>query len=155
SEELGAVASHEMMAEVYDRITKMVHEHKTTLVFANTRRLVERMAHALAERLGEELVAAHHGSLSRQTRLKAEERLKHGQARVVIATASLELGIDVGTVDLVIQIGSPRSIATFLQRVGRSGHSLGATPKGRLFALTRDQLIECAALIRSVKKREL
>jgi ATP-dependent Lhr-like helicase len=155
SEELGAVASHEMMSEVCDRIAALVLEHKTTLVFANTRRLVERLSHALGERLGEEKVAAHHGSLSRQTRLLAEERLKHGEAKVVIATASLELGIDVGTVDLVVQIGSPRSIAIFLQRVGRSGHSLGATPKGRLFALTRDQLIECAALIRSVKKREL
>jgi ATP-dependent helicase Lhr and Lhr-like helicase len=151
NDELGAVASHEMMEEVYDRIAELSRAHKSTLVFVNTRRLVERVSHALGERLGEDRVAAHHGSLSRQTREKAEKRLKAGELSCVVATASLELGIDVGAVDLVVQIGSPRNVATFLQRVGRSGHSLGATPKGRLFSMTRDQLVECAALVRAVR----
>jgi ATP-dependent helicase Lhr and Lhr-like helicase len=155
TDELGAVASHEMMEEVYARIAGLASQHRTTLVFVNTRRLVERVAHRLADRMGEGAVAAHHGSLSRATRLLAEQRLKNAEVKVAVATASLELGIDIGAVELVIQIGSPRSIATFLQRVGRSGHSLGATPKGRLFALTRDQLVECAALIRAVDKGEL
>jgi ATP-dependent Lhr-like helicase len=155
TDELGPITTHEMMAEVYDRIAEMASRHRTTLVFVNTRRLVERVAHQLAERMGEGAVAAHHGSLSRATRLLAEQRLKNAEIKVAVATASLELGIDIGAVELVIQIGSPRSIATFLQRVGRSGHSLGATPKGRLFALTRDQLIECTALIRAVRKGEL
>jgi ATP-dependent helicase Lhr and Lhr-like helicase len=154
-DELGAVASTEMSARVYDRIAELVAEHRTTLVFVNTRRLVERVAHALGERLGEEHVAAHHGSLSRRTRFDAEQKLKSGQVRCAVATASLELGIDVGVVDLVVQLGSPRSIATMLQRVGRSGHSLGATPKGRLFAMTRDQLVECAALVRAIRRRAL
>jgi ATP-dependent Lhr-like helicase len=150
-DEIGAVASLEQMERVYDRIAALVGEHKTTLVFVNTRRLVERVARALEDRLGEDQVVAHHGSMSRELRLRAEERLKHGQVRCAVATASLELGIDVGDVDLVVQLGSPRAIATLLQRVGRSGHHLGGTPKGRLFALTRDQLVECAALIRGVR----
>jgi ATP-dependent Lhr-like helicase len=132
-----------------------VREHKTTLVFVNTRRLVERVAHHLEERLGEDQVVAHHGSLSRTIRFAAEQKLKSGTVRCAVATASLELGIDVGSVDLVVQLGSPRAIATMLQRVGRSGHSLGATPKGRLFALTRDQLVECAALVRALRARRL
>jgi ATP-dependent helicase Lhr and Lhr-like helicase len=155
NDELGAVATHEMMAEFYERIVELTKQHRTTLVFTNTRRLCERVAHHLSERLGEDKVAAHHGSLSRETRLSAEMRLKAGHLSVIVATASLELGIDVGEVDLVIQLGSPRNIATFLQRVGRSGHCLGAIPKGRLFAMTRDQLIECGALVRSVKQRIL
>src|SRR5258705_1506506 len=133
----------------------MVAQHQTTLVFTTTRNLVERVAAALEQRLGEDQVVAHHGSMSRALRLAAEQKLKYGQVRCAVATASLELGIDVGTVDLVVQLGSPRAIATLLQRVGRSGHSLGATPKGRLFALTRDQLVECAALIRGVRAGNL
>ena len=148
--ELGPVATHEQWAEVLDRIADLVRGHRTTLVFVNTRRLVERVSHQLSERLGEEQVVAHHGSLSRKTRLDAEARLKRGEVQVCVATASLELGIDIGAVDLVCQIGSPRSIGLLLQRVGRSGHSLGATPKGRLFPLTRDELLECIALLRAV-----
>ncbi|MBM4133592.1 MAG: DEAD/DEAH box helicase [Nitrospira sp.] len=154
-DELGAVATNAVWSDVYDRVAELVRAHKSTLVFVNTRRLVERVSHHLEERLrgdlGEQAVAAHHGSLSRQIRLSAEERLKTGQTRVVVATASLELGIDIGTVDLVCQIGSPRSIAIGLQRVGRSGHWIGAIPKGRLFATTRDELIECASLIRAIR----
>lgn len=152
---LGAVASHEQMGRVYDRIAALVAEHRTTLVFVNTRRLVERVSHQLEQRLGEDQIVAHHGSMSRELRFSAEQKLKSGSVRCAVATASLELGIDVGSVDLVVQIGSPRSIATMLQRVGRSGHSLGATPKGRLFALTRDQLVECAALVRALRTRNL
>ena len=154
-DELGAVASLEQLGRVYDRIAELVSQHKTTLVFVNTRRLVEKVSHQLEERLGEDQVAAHHGSMSREMRLRAEERLKSGAVRCAVATASLELGIDVGSVDLVVQLGSPRSLATLLQRVGRSGHSLGLTPKGRLFALTRDQLVECAALVRGVRRGNL
>ena len=154
-DELGPIASTEMSHEVYDRVAELVKQHRTTLVFTNTRRLVERVSHALGERLGEENVVAHHGSLSRRTRFAAEQKLKYGEVPCAVATASLELGIDVGVVDLVVQIGSPRSIATLLQRIGRSGHSLGATPKGRLFALTRDQLMECAALVRAIKRGNL
>jgi len=150
-DELCAVASNEQLSRVYDRIAELVAQHRSTIVFVNTRRLVERIAAALEQRLGEEHVVAHHGSMSRTLRLAAEQKLKLGQVKCAVATASLELGIDVGTVDLVVQLGSPRSIATLLQRVGRSGHTLGATPKGRLFALTRDQLVECAALVRGVK----
>ncbi len=153
-DELGAVASHEQMGRVYDRIAELVGKHQTTLVFVNTRRLVERVAHALEERLGEDQVVAHHGSMSRELRFAAEQRLKQGKVKCAVATASLELGIDVGSVDLVVQLGSPRSIATMLQRIGRSGHSLGGLPKGRLFALTRDQLVECAALVRAVRARQ-
>src|SRR5258705_4687568 len=130
----------------------MVAQHQTTLVFTTTRNLVERVAAALEQRLGEEHVVAHHGSMSRALRLAAEQKLKYGQVKCAVATASLELGIDVGAVDLVVQLGSPRSIATLLQRVGRSGHSLGATPKGRMVALTRDQLLECASLVRGIRR---
>jgi ATP-dependent helicase Lhr and Lhr-like helicase len=154
-DELGGVATNAIWSDIYDRLAELVQQHRSTLVFVNTRRLVERVSHHLEERLretlGEHAVAAHHGSLSRQTRLSAEERLKRGQTRVVVATASLELGIDIGAVDLVCQIGSPRSIAVGLQRVGRSGHWIGAIPKGRLFATTRDELVECAALIRAIR----
>jgi ATP-dependent Lhr-like helicase len=154
-DELGPVASNEMWAEIYDRVTALALDHRTTLIFVNTRRLAERVAHNLAERLGENAVLPHHGSLSRRLRLEAEQRLKRGELRAVVATASLELGIDIGTVDLVCQIGSPRSIAVALQRVGRSGHWVGALPKGRLFATTRDELIECAALVRAIRAGEL
>jgi ATP-dependent Lhr-like helicase len=199
--ELGAVASNEMWGEIYDRIAELVREHRSTLVFVNTRRLAERVAMHLAERLGAETVAAHHGSLSRKLRLAAEKKLKQGEVAVLVATASLELGIDIGFVDLVVQIGSPRSIAVALQRFGRSGHwpSLrnphhagviqpqinadqrglerersepegnqrssakisgsppirGGIPKARLFATTRDELLECAALVRSIRQGEL
>ena len=135
----------------------LINEHKTTLVFVNTRRLAERVAHHLGDRLGEDAVLAHHGSLSRKLRLTAEERLKEGRLKAVVATASLELGIDIGTVDLVCQVGSPRSIAVALQRIGRSGHQVEHTtkPKGRIFATTRDELLECAALVRSISAGEL
>jgi ATP-dependent Lhr-like helicase len=154
-DELGPVATNEMWGEIYDRLAELIRAHRTTLVFVNTRRLSERVAHHLAERLGADVVLPHHGSLSRQLRFSAEQRLKDGQLRAVVATASLELGIDIGTVDLVCQIGSPRSIAVALQRVGRSGHWVGAMPHGRLFATTRDELIECAALVRAIRKGEL
>jgi ATP-dependent Lhr-like helicase len=154
-DELGAVASNEMWAEIYDRLAQLILSHRTTLVFVNTRRLSERVAHALAERLGEGAVLPHHGSLSRALRLTAEGRLKNGELRAVVATASLELGIDIGSVDLVCQIGSPRSIAVALQRVGRSGHWIGAKPQGHFFATTRDELIECAALVRAIRQGEL
>ena len=154
-DELGAVASNEMWSEIYDRTAALVAEHRTTLVFVNTRRQAERVAHALGERMGEGAVLPHHGSLSRRLRLEAEQRLKRGELRAVVATASLELGIDIGTVDLVCQMGSPRSIAVALQRIGRAGHWVGAKPKGRIFATTRDELIECAAVVRSIKRGEL
>ncbi len=153
--ELSAVCSIEQWAEIYARIIELIQAHRSTLIFVNTRRLSERVAHNLRQQLGDESVAAHHGSLSREIRLAAEERLKNGQLKAIVATASLELGIDIGFIDLVCQIGSPRSIATFLQRVGRSGHSLGRVPKGRLFPLTRDELIECLALVRAVRARRL
>ncbi|MBV9769645.1 MAG: DEAD/DEAH box helicase [Bryobacterales bacterium] len=154
-DELGPVASNEMWAEIYDRVAELILTHRTTLVFVNTRRLSERVAHALTERLGENMVLPHHGSLSRALRLNAEARLKSGELRAVVATASLELGIDIGSVDLACQIGSPRSIAVALQRIGRSGHWIGAKPKGRLFATTRDELIECAALVRAIRAGQL
>jgi ATP-dependent Lhr-like helicase len=153
-DELSAVATNAIWADVYDRIAELVRQHRSTLVFVNTRRLAERVSHSLEERLrdlGADVVAAHHGSLSRQIRLSAEERLKSGKTRVVVATASLELGIDIGAVDLVCQIGSPRAITTCLQRVGRAGHWIKAIPKGRLFAMTRDDLLECAALMRAIR----
>jgi ATP-dependent Lhr-like helicase len=150
-DELNSVASNEMWKDIYDRLANLALEHRTTLVFVNTRRLSEKVAHHLAERLGETAVLPHHGSLSRSLRLEAEQRLKRGELRAVVATASLELGIDIGTVDLVCQIGSPRSIAAALQRVGRAGHWVGALPKGRLFCTTRDELIECAALVRAIR----
>ena len=154
-EELGAVASREQMADVLDRIAAHVREHRTTIVFVNTRRLSERVAHLLAERLGDDVVAAHHGSLSKERRLRVETRLRAGELRALVATASLELGIDIGPVELVCQIASPRSIATFLQRVGRSGHSRGGTPKGRLYPMTRDELVECCALLAAVRAGRL
>jgi ATP-dependent Lhr-like helicase len=152
---LEAVMSHEVWTEYYDRLTALIGEHKTTLVFVNTRRMAERLARELSERLGKDAVTAHHGSLSKEKRLDAESRLKAGQLKALIATASLELGIDIGSVDLVCQIGSPHRIATFVQRVGRSGHSVDGVPKGRLLPMSRDDLIECAALLRSVRKGEL
>ena len=144
-----------MWGEIYDRVAELARENRTTLVFVNTRRLSERVAPHLGERLGPNAVLPHHGSLSRALRLEAEQRLKSGELRAVVATASLELGIDIGTVDLVCQIGSPRSIGVALQRIGRSGHWVGALPKGRLFATTRDELIECAALVRAIRSGEL
>jgi len=152
---LGPIASNEMWEEIYSRIVELSEQHRSTLVFVNTRRLVERVAHHLAERIGEDNVGAHHGSLSRKLRLAAEKKLKEGQIKVLVATASLELGIDIGTVDLVIQISSPRSIAVALQRVGRSGHWRGAVPKGRFFVTTRDDLLDCAALVRAVRQGDL
>src|SRR5271169_3166924 len=155
SSELGPVASNEMWDEIYERIVQLVDAHRSTLVFVNTRRLAERISHHLGERLGEDNVAAHHGSLSRKLRLEAERKLKEGQVKVLVATASLELGIDVGTVDLVCHISSPSSIAVALQRVGRSGHWRGAVPKGRFFVTTRDDLAECAVLVRAIRRGEL
>src|SRR5579859_5206887 len=152
---LEPVMSGEVWVQVYDRIAELVREHRTTLVFVNTRRLTERIARHLSERLGEEHVAAHHGSLAREHRFKAEQRLKRGELKVLVATASLELGLDIGDVDLVCQIGSTRSINTFLQRVGRAGHAVGGTSKGRLFPLSRDELVECAALLDAVRRGEL
>jgi ATP-dependent Lhr-like helicase len=154
-DELGAVASTELWNEIYDRLAELILANRTTLVFVNTRRLSERVAHALTERIGTEYVLPHHGSLARQLRLEAESRMKNGELRAVVATASLELGIDIGTVDLVCQIGSPRSIAVALQRIGRSGHWIGAKPRGQLFPTTRDELIECAALVAAIRKGEL
>ena len=147
---LTPVMSGEVWEEIYDRLEELIEAHRTTLVFVNTRRLAERLARHLAERLGEEAVTAHHGSLSRKHRLQAEQALKAGRLRALVATASLELGIDIGHVDLVCQLGSPGSIAAFIQRVGRAGHAVGEVPKGRLFPLTRDDLVECVALLRSV-----
>ncbi|MET0319404.1 MAG: DEAD/DEAH box helicase [Duganella sp.] len=152
---LEAVMPNEVWERVYDKLAELTVQHRTTLVFVNTRRMAERMARHLADRLGAEHVAAHHGSLSKEYRLDAEQRLKRGDLRVLVATASLELGIDIGDVDLVCQIGSPRSIASFLQRVGRSGHQVGGLPKGRLFPTSRDDLVECAALLDCVRRDEL
>src|SRR5688572_16501535 len=152
---LGAVMAHEVWEEYYDRLTELISSHKTTLIFVNTRRLAERVARHLSERIGEREVTAHHGSLSKETRLDAERRLKTGTLKALVATASLELGIDIGHVDLVCQIGSPHRIATFLQRVGRSGHTVSGTPKGRLLPASRDDLVECAALLRSVRQGDL
>jgi ATP-dependent Lhr-like helicase len=152
---LGAVMAHEVWEECYHRLATLIAAHRTTLVFVNTRRMAERVARNLSERLGETAVTAHHGSLSKETRLSAEARLKAGQLKALVATASLELGIDIGHVDLVCQIGSPHRIATLLQRVGRSGHTIAGTPKGRLLPVSRDDLIECAALLRAVHRGEL
>lgn len=152
---LEAVMAAEAWQEVHERLVALIEQHRTTLVFVNTRRLAERLARALSERLGEDAVTSHHGSLARDVRLDAEERLKTGRLKALVATASLELGIDIGYVDLVCQIGSPRRIATLLQRVGRSGHTVRGTPKGRLFPLTRDDLVECTALLHAVQRREL
>jgi ATP-dependent Lhr-like helicase len=152
---LDAVMSHEVWEECYDRLSALILEHRTTLVFVNTRRMAERMARHLSDRLGEDAVTAHHGSLSKEKRLDAETRLKEGHLKALVATASLELGIDIGHVDLVCQVGSPHRIATLLQRIGRSGHSISGTPKGRIFPGSRDDLVECAALLRSARRREL
>lgn len=153
--ELGPVASNEMWDEIYDRIAELAKQNRSTLIFVNTRRLAERVAHHLGERLGEDLVAAHHGSLSRKLRLAAETKLKHGELKALVATASLELGIDIGSIDLVCQISSPRAIAAALQRVGRAGHWHGAISKGRFFVTTRDELLECAALIYAIRQNDL
>ncbi len=155
-QELGPVASNELWDEIYDRIVQLVQQHRSTLVFVNTRRLAERVAFNLAERMGEDAVGAHHGSLARKLRLDAESKLKNGELKVLVATASLELGIDIGHVDLALHIGSPaihRRVA--LQRFGRAGHWRGAVPKGRFFPTTRDELIECAALVRAIHHGEL
>ena len=155
SSPLEAVMAAEVWEEIYERLVQLILEHRTTLVFVNTRRLAERLTLHLSERLGADQVTSHHGSLSKDKRLDAETRLKEGKLKALVATASLELGIDIGAVDLVCQIGSTRSIATLLQRVGRSGHHLAAVPKGRLFPLSRDELIECAALVRAAHERQL
>src|SRR5262249_21664831 len=148
----GPMATHELWDQIYERIVELVGIHRTTIVFVNTRRLVERVAHALSEKLGAERVVAHHGSLSRERRLAAEQKLKSGEVPVVVATASLELGIDVGHVDLVCHIGPPRALATLLQRVGRSGHFLGSVPKGIFFPLTRDDLVQTSAAVRGIRQ---
>jgi len=152
---LEAVMSGEIWQEIYARLVQLIDAHRTTLIMVNTRRLAERMAHQLSEKLGAEHVAAHHGSMAKEARLDAEERLKNGRLKVLVATASLELGIDIGHVELVCQISSPHRIAAFLQRVGRSGHTIHGVPKGRIFPLTRDDLIECAAMVRAVHDGEL
>ncbi len=152
---LTPVMANETWETVYDRLAQLANEHRTTLIFVNTRRMAERAVRHLALRLGKEAVAAHHGSLAKELRFDAEQKLKRGQLRALVATASLELGIDIGDVDLVCQIGSPRAISTFLQRVGRAGHAVGATPKGRLFPTSRDELVECAALLHCVACGEL
>src|ERR1051326_7925658 len=152
---LSAVMSGEVWEEVYDRLAERIRQHNTTLVFVNTRRLAERVARHLGERLGDENIAAHHGSLAREQRLAAEQKLKAGELRALVATASLELGIDIGDVNLVCQLGSTRTIASFLQRVGRSNHTVAGFPKGRIFPLSRDELVECAAIIDSVRRGEL
>ncbi len=155
SSPLEAIMSNEVWIEIYDRLADLAAAHRTTIVFVNTRRLAERVARHLADRCGQDEVTSHHGSLSKEHRLKAEDRLKAGQLKVLVATASLELGIDIGDVDLVCQLGSPRAIATLLQRVGRSGHGVERLPKGRLFPLSRDELVECAALLDAVARGEL
>src|SRR5712691_5745476 len=152
---LEAVMSAEVWEQVFRRLAELIEAHRTTLIFVNTRRMAERVTRQLSERIGEHLLAAHHGSLAKEQRLDAEQRLKRGELKALVATASLELGIDIGEVDLVCQIGSPRSIASFLQRVGRSGHAVCGLPKGRLFPQSRDDLVECTALIDSVRRGEL
>jgi ATP-dependent Lhr-like helicase len=152
---LEAVMSGEVWGQVYDRIAALAREHRSTLVFVNTRRLAERAARQLSERLGTDQVMAHHGSLAKERRLEAEQRLKRGELQVLVATASLELGLDIGNVDLGCQIGSPRGINAFLQRVGRSGHAVGGLCRGRLFPLSRDELVESAALLDAVRRGEL
>src|SRR3954465_14262015 len=152
---LATVCSHEQWDEIYKQIAGLIEQHRTTLVFVNTRKLAERITARLTEVMGGEQVTCHHSSLSKQRRLDAEDRLKTGQLKALVATASLELGIDIGEIDLSIQVGATRSIATFLQRVGRSGHAIGKMPKGRLFPLTTDELVEAAALIRAIKRGDL
>jgi ATP-dependent Lhr-like helicase len=152
---LEAVMSTEVWAEVYERLVNLIKAHRTTLVFVNTRRLAERVTHQFSSRLGQDKVTSHHGSLSTKLRLDAENRLKRGELKVLVATSSLELGIDIGSVELVCQLGTTRSIATFLQRVGRAEHKRGGLPKGRWFPLTRDELVECVATLRCVRRGEL
>jgi ATP-dependent Lhr-like helicase len=152
---LEAVMSNEVWENVYDQLARLACEHRTTLIFANTRRMVERVTRHLSERIGEDNIAAHHGSLAKEQRLAAEQRLKSGALRVLVATASLELGIDIGDVELVCQLGTPRSISTFLQRVGRANHAVNGVPKGRLLPLSRDDLVECIALLEAVRSGEL
>lgn len=152
---LEAVLSGEQWQQVHARLEELIREHRTTLIFVNTRRLAERLARHLSERLGKDKVTAHHGSMAKEHRFDAEQRLKRGELSALVATASLELGIDIGDVDLVCQIASPRSIAAFLQRVGRAGHQVGGVPKGRLFPQSRDDLVECAALLDAVRRGEL
>ena len=152
---LDAVMSNEVWSEYYDRLAELIRGHRTTLVFVNTRKMAERIARELSDRLGEDAVTAHHGSLSKERRFDAETRLKNGSLKALVATASLELGIDIGHVDLVCQVGSPHRIATLLQRVGRSGHTIAGTPKGRVFPMSRDDLFECAALLRSIRGGQL
>src|SRR5262249_8764543 len=147
---LEAVMSNEVWTEVYGRLAELIEGHRTTLVFVNTRRLAERVTHHLCERLGADKVTSHHGSLSAKLRLDAENRLKRGELKALVATASLELGIDIGSVDLVCQLGPTRSIATLLQRVGRAEHRRGGLPKGRIFPLSRYELVECAATMHSI-----
>src|SRR5262245_5037879 len=153
--ELQAVCTHEHWAEIYERLVELINQHRSTLIFVNTRKLSERVAYQLTERLGPDQVLAHHGSLSHRSRQRTEQMLKEGKLKAVVATASLELGIDIGQIDLVCQLGSPSSIANFLQRIGRAGHALGLVPKGRLFALSRDELIESLALVRAVDECRL
>ncbi|MGH6692367.1 MAG: helicase-related protein, partial [Gammaproteobacteria bacterium] len=155
SSPLESVMSGDVWGQVYDRLAELIREHRSTLVFVNTRRLAERAARALTERLGEGEVTSHHGSLAREQRLNAEQRLKRGELKALVATSSLELGIDIGHVDLVCQLGTPRAISALLQRVGRSGHAVGGLPKGRLFPISRDDLVECAALLDAVRRGEL
>jgi len=152
SSPLEAVMATEVWVEIYNRLEQLIEQHRTSLIFVNTHRLAERAAAALAERLGEDYVTVHHGSLAKEHRLAAEQRLKQGTLKALVATASLELGIDIGDVDLVCQLGSPHAISTFLQRVGRSGHQLGTTPKGRLFPLSRDDLVECTAMLAAIQQ---
>jgi ATP-dependent helicase Lhr and Lhr-like helicase len=154
-QDLGPIIRQDIWSAVYDKLVTQIQTHRTTLVFVNTRRLVERVAHQLTERLGEGKVGAHHGSLSRKTRLEVEEKLKSGEFSAVVATASLELGIDIGHVDVVCHIGSPRNLAILLQRVGRSGHWLGAIPRGIFYPLTRDDLLQSIAAIRAVRQGQL
>src|SRR5882757_4338295 len=152
---LEAVMSNEVWEEIYHRLAEMIQAHRTTLVFVNTRRMAERVTHHLSELLGSDALTSHHGSLSAKLRLEAEDRLKRGELKALVATASLELGIDIGSIELVCQIGPTRSIATFLQRVGRADHKRGGLPKGRLFPLSRDELVECVATLRSVNQGQL
>ena len=155
SDELSSVTTYAIWEEIFDKLAEYAESHRSTLVFVNTRKMVERVSHELGERLGAENVAAHHGSLARTLRLDAERRLKNGEVKILVATASLELGIDIGDVDLVCQIASTRAVSVLMQRVGRAGHWRGAIPKGRLFATTRDDLLEQAALVCKVRAGEL
>src|SRR5881398_2046874 len=152
---LEAVMSNEVWEEIYRRLAELIQAHRTTLVFVNTRRMAERVTHHLSELLGADAVTSHHGSLSAKLRLDAEDRLKRGELKALVATASLELGIDIGSVDLVCPLGTTRSIASLLQRVGRAEHKRGGLPKGRIFPLSRDELVECAALLRCIRRGEL